>query len=217
MTNLVNNLLILPEKTCTMNSDFWDTRYSEDNFIYGKEPNTQFKSFIDRFSIPGKIFLPAEGEGRNGVYAALKGWEVTATDISKQAREKALRLASENGVSLLYHHSDILSLDLKNEYFDVIALVFLHLVPSRRFQVFLKLLNSLKTGGTFFLVGFHNDQVNYKSGGPTKQELLYTPAQLKNELSGLEVLQVEEFEHILTEGKYQNGLARLVLLEGVKI
>jgi Tellurite resistance protein TehB len=72
--------------------DFWNTRYKEESYAYGIEPNAFFKENIDKL-VPGKILLPAEGEGRNAVYAARKGWEVTAFDFSDEAKIKTLKLA----------------------------------------------------------------------------------------------------------------------------
>ena len=59
--------------------EFWNERYSQEAYAYGTEPNAFFKSRIDQLS-PGKLLLPAEGEGRNAVYAATKGFEVSAYD-----------------------------------------------------------------------------------------------------------------------------------------
>jgi hypothetical protein len=70
----------------------WNERYGADEYVYGKEPNGFLKEFIDNHP-PGKILLPAEGEGRNAVYAASKGWEVTAFDFSEEGKKKALKLA----------------------------------------------------------------------------------------------------------------------------
>jgi len=79
-----------------MAKEFWDHRYSENEYAYGTEPNSYFKAFIDTH-LPGKVLLPGEGEGRNAVYAALKGWEVTAIDQSIEGLKKATALAEKKG------------------------------------------------------------------------------------------------------------------------
>ena len=76
----------------------WDNRYSADDYIYGIEPNSYFKSIIDSLK-PGSLLLPGEGEGRNAVYAASKGWKVTAYDISTEGRKKAMALAKANNTA----------------------------------------------------------------------------------------------------------------------
>lgn len=57
---------------------FWNNRYKEKEFAYGIAPNQFFKESINKLKIKGTILLPAEGEGRNAVYAAKKGLKVTA-------------------------------------------------------------------------------------------------------------------------------------------
>ena len=81
--------------------NFWDERYSSIEFVYGTEPNIFFKDELDKLNT-GNILLPGEGEGRNAVYAAVKGWNVDAVDFSIIAKEKALNLAEENSVSINY-------------------------------------------------------------------------------------------------------------------
>lgn len=55
--------------------EFWNDRYSRNDFAYGEEPNEYFKEQLAKIN-PGRILLPADGEGRNGVFAAKKGWQV---------------------------------------------------------------------------------------------------------------------------------------------
>ncbi|MCU0373551.1 MAG: SAM-dependent methyltransferase, partial [Ignavibacteria bacterium] len=84
-----------------MQKNFWNERYASPDFAYGTEPNDFFKREISKL-VPGKLLLPGEGEGRNAVFAAIKGWDVTAVDFSEQAKIKALKLADENNVKINY-------------------------------------------------------------------------------------------------------------------
>ncbi|NMA73892.1 MAG: hypothetical protein GX963_06955 [Bacteroidales bacterium] len=84
-----------------MVKDFWNKRYSKNEYVYGEQPNLFFKEIIDTLPI-GRILLPADGEGRNGVYAASKGWNVDSFDISHEAKMKALNLSKSKGVDLSY-------------------------------------------------------------------------------------------------------------------
>ena len=81
--------------------DFWNDRYGRAEYAYGKEPNVFFKEQLDQLQ-PGKILLPAEGEGRNAVYAAEKGWQASAYDWSENAYKKAMQLAEEKKVNIDY-------------------------------------------------------------------------------------------------------------------
>ena len=80
---------------------FWNDRYSEEEFIYGVEPNEFLKLELDKIPT-GSILLPAEGEGRNAVYAASKGWNVTAFHYSEAAKVKTTLLAEKMNVKLDY-------------------------------------------------------------------------------------------------------------------
>src|SRR5690625_7249446 len=70
-----------------MNEEFWNERYAQDEYIYGEEPNEYLRKKLSILS-PGKILFPADGEGRNSVYAALKGWDSEAFDISIEGKIK---------------------------------------------------------------------------------------------------------------------------------
>lgn len=52
--------------------EMWDKRYGNTEYAYGEEPNAFFKKTLDKLDLKGSILLPAEGEGRNAVYAAKK-------------------------------------------------------------------------------------------------------------------------------------------------
>ena len=99
---------------------FWDERYSSEEYIYGKEPNEFFAEQIRRLG-PGMILLPAEGEGRNAVYAAQIGWKVHAFDSSSVGAAKALDLAAEKNVNILYAISDIETFEPGDFKYDVIG------------------------------------------------------------------------------------------------
>lgn len=82
-----------------MKNEFWNKRYETNDTVYGIEPNEYFKSFIDSHK-PGSILLPAEGEGRNAIYAAKRGWKVDAFDFSAVAQQKALLRAKQEKVHI---------------------------------------------------------------------------------------------------------------------
>lgn len=123
-------------------ADFWNERYAQEEFVYGTQPNEFFKTQLDKLDA-GRILLPAEGEGRNGVYAASQGWEVVAFDISAKGKEKALGLAKERQVSVHYQISGVLVFqsDVK---FDAIGLCYAHLPAEIRKQAHQHLLQFLK-------------------------------------------------------------------------
>ena len=103
----------------------WNQNFSHPDYVYGKAPNVFLKQELDKLA-PQTILFAAEGEGRNAVYAAQRGWKVSAFDISTAGRQKALRLAAENGVALDYVVGELPELDFADESFDAIALIYAH-------------------------------------------------------------------------------------------
>jgi hypothetical protein len=153
-----------------MEKQFWNTRYGENETVYGKNPNEYFKQFIDSHK-PGAILLPAEGEGRNAVYAASKGWQVDAFDFSETAREKALHLAKENGVKINYWLGDLATFKAEKKY-DAVGLIYVHLPESIRKPFHEQAYQSLESGSFLVLEAFAKEQAQYESGGPRDKALL---------------------------------------------
>ena len=88
-------------------TDFWNERYSSDEYVYGTEPNQFFKEQIQKINPSGRLLLPGEGEGRNAVFAAKLGWNVDAFDQSSVAKMKAETLAKLNNVKINYSNVDL--------------------------------------------------------------------------------------------------------------
>ncbi len=104
-------------------TDRWNERYSNNEFAYGKQPNNFLKEQIEKLKA-ATILFPAEGEGRNAVFAAKLGWAVSAFDISVEGKKKALMLAEANNVTIDYQVGELETLNYNNEQFDVIALIY---------------------------------------------------------------------------------------------
>ena len=117
-----------------MESDWlkkWDTRFGKEEYAYGTRPNEYLKEKLTGLT-PGNILFPAEGEGRNAVYAAKLGWNVSAFDISTEGRKKALKLADQNQVGIDYQIGELQTLGYQEEQFDAIALIYAHFPPHIR-------------------------------------------------------------------------------------
>ncbi|MBC7125591.1 MAG: class I SAM-dependent methyltransferase, partial [Bacteroidales bacterium] len=155
----------------------WDERYAQKEYVYGKKPNEFFKQELAKHK-PGKILLPAEGEGRNAVYAAKLGWEVYAFDSSSEAIKKAQQLASENNVEIHYTLSSFEEVDYPDDFFDLIGLFYAHTLS--RSDNHKKLIRFLKPKGAIILEGFSKEQIHYNSGGPRKIEMLFSEEELQN-------------------------------------
>lgn len=200
---------------------FWNNRYKQDEFAYGKSPNEYLKQKIKTLQPKGKILFPAEGEGRNAVYAATLGWDVDAFDISLEGKNKALQLAKENNVSIDYKVGYLPELDYDSEQFDAIALIYAHF-PADIKAEYLKLLSKkLKKGGLVIFEAFSKNHIEYRKknpevGGPASLDVLYNTDEIKSYFKNFEILELEEKEIELNEGLYHNGKGSVIRFVGRK-
>jgi SAM-dependent methyltransferase len=195
-------------------AEFWNERYASDEFIYGTQPNEFFKAQLDKIK-SGSTLLPAEGEGRNAVYAASQGWQVTAFDSSEEGRNKALFLAKEKQVSINYEVTDVLEFT-SDKLFDVIAFSYAHFPDAIRSQANKRLLTFLKPGGVVIFEAFAKAQLGKPSGGPKKIEMLFSTEEIEAEFPDLKFQFLKEETIELSEGKYHKGEAIVIRFIGVK-
>ncbi len=200
--------------------DMWDDRYKKEPYVYGKEPNEFFKEQLQQLH-PGSLLMPADGEGRNGVYAAKKGWAVTSFDLSAAGKAKALALAEEYQVAINYLVGDFEELVFAKEQFDVVGLIYAHVAAAKK-QLFHQKMNALlKPGGVVILEAFSKDHLRYneknpKVGGPRDLEMLYSTEELQADFKDYEILFLEEQEVTLEEGIYHSGTGSVVRFVGRK-
>jgi len=194
---------------------FWNQRYTENVSVYGNEPNQFFKFFIDHHK-PGTLLLPAEGEGRNAVYAASKGWKVDAFDFSEVAREKARELARSLNVSINYELKNISEFRAGKQY-DAVALIFVHLPEVLRKKFHREIYQSIRPGGFLVLEAFAKEQEQLESGGPRDVSLLYDAPSLCDDFPFLHMISCEQKEIELNEGDYHKGRAAVFGLSGQRL
>jgi SAM-dependent methyltransferase len=195
--------------------EMWNQRFAGEEYAYGTQPNLFLKEKLLGIP-PGRILLPAEGEGRNAVYAAGLGWEVTAIDFSEEGKKKALKLAGLLGVKLDYLIEDMTRMDFGEGIYDAAALIYAHIAPEFRKTVHQKIVRSLKPGGYLILEAFNTRQIKYSSGGPRSLELLYTIPMLQDDFQDLQILQLDETDVELNQGPFHKGEAAIIRLFGRK-
>jgi len=198
-----------------MSKEFWDQRFSEQEYVYGKEPNLFYKEQIDRLP-KGKILLPGDGEGRNSVYAASIGWDADALDFSTSARIKAHQLANEKNVKINYSLSNFMQYSYPENYYDAVGLVFIHLTKAERKFVFSSCVRSLKKNGRIILEAFNKNQLGNSSGGPQDVQLLYSKEELIESFASLDIKLLEYQSVLLNEGAHHEGKAEVIRFIGVK-
>jgi len=196
-------------------TDFWNQKYNTTDYLYGTEPNEFFKKELVKLKL-GNILLPAEGEGRNAVFAAKVGWKVTAFDPSSMGRQKALNLAKENEVSISYVLQGYEHVTFPVNSFDAIGLTFTHIPPDLRRIMHTKYISWLKPSGTLIMEAFSIEQLKYNSGGPKDIQMLFSVDELKTDFSGLTELNILLQTVELNEGIGHQGMASVIRLVGVK-
>jgi ubiquinone/menaquinone biosynthesis C-methylase UbiE len=200
--------------------DFWNQRYGAADYAYGEKPNQYFKQQLIRLPL-GKVLFPAEGEGRNAVFAAMLGWHVSAFDISEAGREKAMALAKKHSVEIDYSVTNLEDIAYEPASFDALVLVFAHFPVAKR-QAFHKKLGALvKPGGHVILVGFSKkhlafNAVNESAGGPKDESMLFSVAEIEADFSDFEVVELKESEVELSEGLYHRGKSAVIRFVGRK-
>ena len=196
----------------------WNERYGKEAYAYGEAPNLFFEEKIKELAI-GTILLPAEGEGRNAVFAAKIGWTVFAFDQSEEGKNKAIKLAEKNKVSLDYQANDLLSAKYQDEQFDAMALIYAHF-PAKVKSQYHKILDGfLKKGGTIIFEAFSKKNLQYrvqneKIGGPKDMDSLFSIEEIKADFSNYTIILLEEVE--LGEGLYHNGKGSVIRFVGKK-
>jgi SAM-dependent methyltransferase len=200
--------------------NMWNERYMDNEFVYGKDPNLFFKEWIQKFE-PSTILMPADGEGRNGVYAAQLGWKVTSTDLSEEGKLKAFELAKEKKVNLEYFVGDLEELQFESTSFDAIGLIYAHFAANKKTLLHKKLNDYLKPGGIIIFEAFSKLHLLYngidpKVGGPKDFDMLFSTLEIAADFENYEILLLEEKEITLEEGKYHIGKGSVIRFVGRK-
>ena len=201
-------------------TDRWNERYSQKEFAYGEAPNDYLKEQLEKLA-PGSILFPAEGEGRNAVFAAKLGWTVSAFDISSEGQKKALLLAEKNGVTIDYQVGLLPNLSYSDEQFDAIALIYAHF-PAEIKSLYHKILdNYLRKGGIIIFEAFSKNHLDFirkneKVGGPKDVATLFSTEEIQADFANYETLELSEKEIELSEGLYHNGIGSVIRFVGRK-
>ncbi len=189
----------------------WDERYAGEDYLFGTEPNA-FLMLQQHLLKPGMSCLAvADGEGRNGVWLAQQGLKVLSVEASKVALVKAKKLADERGAMLDFELADLAHWQWGENRFDVVAAIFIQFAPpGLREQMLEDIKRCLKPGGLLLLQGYTPRQLEYKTGGPSTAENLYTEAFLRDTFSDMEWLHFAEHDREIREGAGHSGMSALI-------
>ena len=191
----------------------WSTRYRDagEDYVFGTAPNRFLVGRAALLSSGATALSVADGEGRNAVWLAEQGLAVTATEISPVALEKARKLAAGRRVEVDFVLADAVSWAYPEAAFDFVVAVFIQFAdPAQRARVFAGMQRALKPGGHLIVQGYTPRQLEYRTGGPSAPENLYTADMLRTAFAGLEILHLQEYEDVLEEGVGHKGRSALV-------
>ncbi len=189
----------------------WDERYAGEDYHFGTEPNAFLASQRPLLKPGMSCLAVADGEGRNGVWLAQQGLEVLAVDSSPVALEKARKLAAQRGVHMRFEQADLTQWAWGENRFDLVVAIFIQFAPpGMRERMFGDIRRSLKPGGLLLLQGYTPRQHEYRTGGPSQVENLYTEALLREEFAGMDILQLREHDDFISEGTGHRGMSALI-------
>lgn len=192
---------------------FWSARYRDagEEYLFGTAPNRFLASQAERLGDGMCVLSVADGEGRNAVWLAEQGCQVTATEISPVALEKAAKLARGRNVTVDLVQADILNWAWPREEFDAVVGIFIQFAtPAERPRQLAGMKQAVKSGGLLFLQGYTPKQLEYRTGGPSAVENLYTAAMLREFFADWEIVSLHEHEDTIEEGSAHIGRSALI-------
>ncbi|HEY8580914.1 MAG TPA: class I SAM-dependent methyltransferase [Beijerinckiaceae bacterium] len=197
--------------------DRWETRYGAPEYIFGEAPNAFLASCAALLPAQGAALAVADGEGRNGVWLAERGLDVTSVDFSPTGQAKAAALAKARGVPLRLVRADVHAWNYPEEAFDVVAEIFTQFSePKDRRLKWDGMKRALKRGGLLILQGYTPRQLHYGTGGPKQLDHLYTRELMEAEFAGWRDLRIEEQEIEMHEGPAHSGMSAVINLTARK-
>ncbi|WP_114653034.1 class I SAM-dependent methyltransferase [Polynucleobacter necessarius] len=193
-------------------TQLWNERFDKEEFIFGKEPNEYLVEQVSQYLKPdSSVLCIADGEGRNGIWLAKQGMHVTGFDVSDIALAKANQFAKDNQVNIQYSLCDTDGFNWQTNSYDAIIAIFIQFAdPEMRARIFKQVHQALKPGGIFILQGYTPKQLEYKTGGPSLIEHLYTEEMIRELSHEFEILDLQRYEKELSEGARHTGMSALL-------
>jgi ubiquinone/menaquinone biosynthesis C-methylase UbiE len=203
--------------TDTADFERWEARFDKPEYEFGKAPNDFLARCKELLPKSGKALAVADGEGRNGVWLAEQGLDVTSVDFSPAAQKKARALAAERGVSVTFIEADAHRWAYPEAAFDVVAEIFTQFsTPAERPLKWAGMRRALKPGGLLIVEGYAPKQLVYATGGPKQIEHLYTRDLLERAFGDFDDVRIVEEERELREGSGHSGRSAVINLTARK-
>ena len=175
----------------------WDRRYSATDLVWTAEPNRWLVAEAAGLP-PGRALDLGCGEGRNAVWLARQGWQVTAVDFSPVALAKGRRLAAgSGGPAVDWVEADVRTYRPEPAAYDLVLLAYVHLPEPDRGAVHRAAARAVAPGGVLLVVGHDTTNLRDGVGGPQDPAVLFTPADVVDNLASVDGLEVERAERVL--------------------
>ncbi|NBC37192.1 methyltransferase domain-containing protein [Novosphingobium sp. FSY-8] len=189
----------------------WNARFAAEDYVFGTEPNLFLTQQAEQLPTEAKVLCVADGEGRNGVWLAALGHDVTSIDIAEVGLAKARKLAQERGVSLDLQQADLATWDWPEGCFDAVVAIFIQFAASSlRTRIFAGMQRATRPGGLILLQGYRPEQIAYGTGGPGMPDNLYTEDMLREAFADWKIEHLASHDSILEEGRGHSGISALI-------
>jgi 2-polyprenyl-3-methyl-5-hydroxy-6-metoxy-1,4-benzoquinol methylase len=169
--------------SCSFDREEWNRRYADRELLWTARPNRFLVAEVEGLS-PGRALDVACGEGRNAVWLAERGWEVTAVDFSDVALRKARLLADSRGVAVKWVHADLTEYTPEPRAFELVIVLYLQLPQPSRGVVLRATAEAVAAGGTLVVVAHDSRNLEGGYGGPKGPDVLYTADDVAADLDG---------------------------------
>ncbi len=166
---------------------FWDEIWSESDDI-GSGSDELLAVYANGLK-PGRALELGCGAGRNAVWLAERGWQVTGVDFSSAAVERGRKLAGQAGVTLEFEVADAASYQPQGQ-FDLITSFYIQLPALQRARMLATAADALAPGGTLLFVS-HDESIPPQGWSEEDLLTLTTPQQIVAELSGLRIAEAK--------------------------
>jgi SAM-dependent methyltransferase len=179
-----------------VDADDWDARYAASAELeWGAQPNRWVAAELAD-SPPGRACDLGAGEGRNALWLASRGWQVTAVDFSGAALDKGRPLAEARSLPVAWVLADFRLFVPERGAYDAVILAYLHLYDAERRSVVRAAAAGLAPGGMLLVVGHDTTNLTDGVGGPREAAVLFTPDDVAADLAGVPGLAVERAERV---------------------
>ncbi len=195
----------------------WDERYSIEGYLFGTEPADFLVAHAHLLEVPSRVLVVADGEGRNSVYLAQLGHDVSAMDASPVGVAKARQLAAARDVTVDFQVADIMAWDWRPDAYDAVVAIFIQfLSPEQWPAVFDGMQRTLRPGGRLLLHGYRPEQVALGTGGPPDPAHMYTEEMLRDAFGAMDIERLESYDTVIEEGDGHSGRSALIDLVATK-